>query len=95
MKKYKSAYLKPYIRVAKKKDFNECNASDFSVFLDMLYYEDRKAYVLVQRGCKEVIEMRGSREELQRSLVAIRHKKHIKKAYNQWSNGIKNTCQRT
>lgn len=96
MKKYKSAYLKPYIRKAKKQDFNARNASSISVCISQANYEGKKAYVLVQRGSSSVILMSESKERL-KSLIAVvgfkKNKKRMKK-FNKWRNNIKHYCRK-
>lgn len=98
MRKYKSAYLKPYIRKAKKQVFYSSNASDIMVCIAMSAYEHHKGdvYILTQRGTNKVIEIGSSKETIKRRLLAVSNKKnnHRCKKFNSWRNGIKIYCQK-
>ena len=98
MRKYKSAYLKPYIRKAKKQDFNGVNASDLSIAILMGMFADypKDVYVLVQRGSNKVVSIKRSREEIKRYVATIGFQKrdHIGKKFNKWSNDVKHYCRK-
>lgn len=93
MRKYRSAYLKPYIRKARKDDFNGARANDLrtAIMMGIIEDEGHKAYVLVQRGTKGIISIARSRRELQNlpALVAIKKMK-----FKQWSNLSKIQCRK-
>lgn len=98
MRKYKSAYLKPYIRKAKKQDFYGSNASDIMVCIAMSIYKcyQGDVYVLTQRGSNRVIDIAKSKEEIKIRLLAVSNKKnnHRCKKFNSWRNRIKIYCQK-
>lgn len=88
------AYLKPYIRKAKKKDFNPKNASSLRICIKGAFFEDEhKCYVLVQRGSNEVIDFGFTKDELKYSIPFI-GKKHKNKKFNQWRNMVKHFAQK-
>lgn len=94
MRKIRSAYLKPYIRRAKPKDFDGARAQSLRTAIRMALYEGQeKAYVLVQRGSSKVVEIAGSREELKRMPLACRLSRHPNKEFNRWRNRIKHFAQ--
>lgn len=86
-------YLKPYIRKAKKKDFNPKNASSLRVCIRGAIFEDiPKCYVLVQKGSNKVIDFGLSKDEIKKSLL-ICHGKHRNRKFNKWRNKIKKYAQ--
>lgn len=87
------AYLKPYIRRAKKKDFEPQKASSLRTCIRAAFFEDMpKCYVLVQRGSNKVIDYGLSKDELKSSILFCQGK-HRNKKFNQWTNVVKNYAQ--
>lgn len=96
MRKYRSAYLKPYIRKARKDDFNGAKANDLrtAILMGIIEAEGHKAYVLVQRGTRGtrgIISIARSRRELEKlpALVALK-----KMRFKQWANLSKRQCRK-
>lgn len=88
------AYLKPYIRKAKKKDFNPKNANSLRTCIRGAFFEDElKCYVLVQRGSNTVIDFGFTKDELKYSIPFI-GKNHKNKKFNQWKNMVKHFAQK-
>ena len=77
MRKYRSAYLKPYIRKARKDDFNGAKANDLrtAIMMGIIEDEGHKAYVLVQRGTEGIISIAKSRRELEESPIELQLRK--------------------
>lgn len=98
MRKYKSAYLKPYIRRAKKQDFNGTNAIDFRTAILMALLKEIKnknIYVLVQRGSNKVLTLSTSKYKLKNKYAVVWvEKKHKSKRFNKWCNDIKHYCRK-
>ncbi len=93
MRKYKSAFLKPYIRVARSSDFDGAKANDLrtAIMMGIIEDEGHKAYVLVQRGTKGIIAIGRTKREL-RNLPAIVAVGKMK--FNQWANLSKRQCRK-
>lgn len=93
MRKYRSAYLKPYIRKARKDDFNGAKANDLrtAILMGIIEAEGHKAYVLVQRGTRGIISIARSRRELEKSIILVALKKM---KFNQWANFSKKQCRK-
>lgn len=87
MRKYRSAYLKPYIRRKTQKDVNyrEC---DFRTYLRLCFPWFK--YVMVQRGTNHIIACGRSKQELKREIFAVRKNKDFKK----WTNNVKRMQQK-
>ena len=93
MRKYRSAYLKPYIRKARKTDFNGAKANDLrtAIMMGIIEDEGHKAYVLVQRGTKGIVLIARSRRELEKLPIAVALKKMT---FKQWANLSKKQCRK-
>lgn len=90
MRKKKSAYLKPYIRRAKKSDFNGSRAANMLVAVKLGLYSDRpNVYVLVQRGSKTIVDVATSKNAMKRKVLVVKGNK----GFNIWCNDIKNLAQ--
>lgn len=87
MRKYKSAYLKPYIRKMKKTD----QADNIRMAIELAYYSKKpKAYVFVQRGTNTVIAVDTCRANLIERIVGVQKGKD----FNKWCNYVKKKVQR-
>lgn len=87
------AYLKPYIRKAKKKDFNGKHLDSIYMCMQAAIYEDMpKCYVLVQRGSNRIVAFGASKDEVKKSLLACRGK-HRNKKFNNWKKAVKKHAQ--
>lgn len=93
MRKYRSAYLKPYIRVTKPSDLDGAKANDLSVAIMMGIIESEgcKSYVLVQRGAKGIIAIARSRKELKDRIALVGLGIST---FKEWANLIKKQCRR-
>ena len=87
MRKYRSAYLKPYIRIKTEKDVNY-RGCDFRTYLRLCFPHFK--YVMVQRGTNHIIACGRSKQELKREIFAVRENKDFKK----WTNKMKKIQQR-
>lgn len=87
------AYLKPYIRRARKKDFKPKNASSLRTCIRGAFFEELpKCYVLVQRGSNKVIDFGLTKDELKYK-IPFNIRKHRNKKFNQWKNMVKHYAQ--
>lgn len=87
------AFLKPYIRRAKQKDFKAKKATSFYTAIDMRIYMNKpKCYVLVQRGTHQVIAVRKTKDELKQLVPSIKGR-GINKRFNKWKNKMKHYAQ--
>lgn len=93
MRKYKSAYLKPYIRVARTSDFDGAKANDLrtAMMMGIIESEGHKAYVLVQRGSSGIITIARSRRELKKQIVPVAVGKMT---FKEWANSAKFRCRK-
>lgn len=87
MRKYKSAYLKPYIRRLRKSDKGADLRNDIRIITaDVLGYR----YVMVQRGSNLVTDIGKTKHEIKQHLLAVR----TNRDYNKWANRMKHYCQK-
>ena len=93
MRKYRSAYLKPYIRKARKDDFNGARANDLrtAIIMGIIEGEGHKAYILVQRGSSGIITIARSRRELKKQIVPVAVGKMT---FKEWANSAKFRCRK-
>lgn len=92
MRKYKSAYLKPYIRKIKPSDVNNKNCS-MDVYIKLGLWEEgfeRLKYIMIQRGTDSIMMVGNSKQEIKKSLLSVRKNR----GFNKWRNWIKNYCQK-
>lgn len=91
MRKYKSNYLKPYVRRIKDNDLKASSRDmDFRTFMRLgMSKEFGFKYVMVQRGAG-IIQVGRSKEELKKSILVVKGNK----SFNEWANRIKKQCQR-
>lgn len=88
------AYLKPYIRRAKPKDFNPKKATSMRNCIIAAFFEDLpKCYVLVQRGSNKVIEFGLSKDDLKQRITFFK-KRGRNRRFNKWRNRIKRYAQK-
>ena len=92
MKKNRS-FLKPYIRLAKPKDFSSKKATSFSTIVQMGKYKRlSKCYVLVQRGSDKVVTVGKTKDEIKKMVPSIKGR-GINKRFNKWKNDMKHYAQ--
>lgn len=87
MKKYRSAYLKPYIRRKTNKDINY-KGCDFRTYLRLCFSHFK--YVMVQRGTSHIIACGRSKQELKKEIFIVRGNKDFQK----WANNVKRIQQK-
>lgn len=87
MRKYRSAYYKPYIRRITNKDRQNTNC-DFRTFLRLSFPEMK--YVMVQRGCNNILAVGVSKQDLKTNILVVRSNK----GFNMWANRIKHYCRK-
>lgn len=87
MRKYRSAYLKPYIRRKTQKDINY-SGCDSRTYLRLCFPWFK--YVMVQRGTNHIIACGRSREELKREMLEEENLVFgDNKNFKRWANKIK------
>lgn len=87
------AFLKPYIRRAKQKDFKAKKATNIYTAIEMGAYKNApKCYVLVQRGSHKIIALRKTKEELKQMVPSIKGR-GINKRFSKWKNKMKRYAQ--
>lgn len=87
------AFLKPYIRLARKTDFNAKKATSFSAIIKMgVYKKMPKCYVLVQRGSNKIVTIGRTKDEIKQRAPLIRGR-GINKRFNKWKNDMKHYAQ--
>ena len=87
------AFLKPYIRLARKTDFSAKKATSFSTIVKMgIYKKMPKCYVLVQRGSNKVVTIGRTKDEIKQRAPLIRER-GINKRFNKWKNDMKHYAQ--
>lgn len=91
MRKYKSNYLKPYVRRIKDNDLKASSRNmDLRTYMRLgMAKEFGFRYVMVQRGAG-VIQVGKSKEELKKNILVV----DSNKGFNKWTNRIKKQCQR-
>ncbi|MDB1923373.1 hypothetical protein ABHA37_08095 [Clostridium tertium] len=87
MRKYRSAYLKPYMRRKTKKDVNYRDC-DFRTYLRLCFPHFK--YVMVQRGTNHIIACGRSKQELKREIFIVKKNNDFKK----WTNNAKRIQQK-
>lgn len=86
MRKYKSAYLKPYIRRLRKTD----KEMDFRTAVRLAAAETMGyKYVLVQRGVSGVLDVDKSKQKIKNKLIGVKKSKD----FDVWANQVKKKCQ--
>lgn len=96
MRKYKSKYLKPYIRRLKVSDRKLAMNSGITTYHEICMAIDtgRGGYVLVQHGAKKIVAYGRNKWKLKNQISRIRITKKSKgKTYNQWCNELKLIAQ--
>lgn len=87
MRKYRSAYLKPYIRRKTKNDidYKGCDSRTY-VRLCLPWFK----YVVVQRGTNHIIGCGRSKQELKRDMSKRDNKRFgYNRKFSKWSNEVK------
>lgn len=88
------AFLKPYIRLAKPKDFSAKKAISFSTIVQIGKYKRlSKCYVLVQRGSNKIVTMGKTKDEIKRRAPLLDRGRGINKRFNKWKNDMKQYAQ--
>lgn len=88
------AFLKPYIRLAKSKDFSVKKATSFSTMVQMgIYKKMPKCYVLVQRGSNKVVTIGKTKDEIKKRAPLLNKGRGINKRFNKWKNAMKHYAQ--
>lgn len=91
MRKYKSNYLKQYVRKLKKKD-RKTNNVDLRTLIKLSMYDVAGyKYVCIQRGTTGPIIVGKTKEEVKKSILAV----NSNKDFNKWSNRVKKSCQKS
>jgi hypothetical protein len=96
MRKYKSKYLKPYIRRIKSGDCKKALDSDIRTYhaVCMAIDSGRGGYVLVQHGASHILAYAPSKWELKNKVAQVRFSRKGKnQAFKSWTNDVKHYAQ--